>query len=146
MYNERRDNPIFPANKKLADRYAWYNAKFNAVIIACNDQAHICEPNNGTCRNIFEIAEFTQGDNETQTAVTILYLALTKHPLYDAFAFRLQNALDAQSKLVDRRLLPLAPEQWKIEVQLLFEASLARIQITARDMARGTGDDLPYIL
>jgi len=39
--------------------------------------------------------------------------------------------------------LPLAKEQWKAEAQQLFETSLARIQIDARNIAQGTAASYP---
>ena len=39
--------------------------------------------------------------------------------------------------------LPLAKEQWKVEARQLFETSLARIQIDARNIAQGTAASYP---
>lgn len=63
--------------------------------------------------------------------------------IYDIFNYRLGNGLAAQKLVHGLESLPIAREQWKVEVKQLFETSLARIQIDARNIAQGTAASFP---
>jgi len=71
----------------------------------------------------------------------MLDIALLHSNVCNTIILRGGSALDAQSKLQANLSLPvslpLADEQWKVEVRAMFKASLARIQIDLRDYARG---------
>jgi hypothetical protein len=75
--------------------------------------------------------------NEDSYMRAMLYFSLLTSSIDRPLAYLGTQALDAQSKLVGTSSLPLADEQWKVEIQKLFETSLARTQITARNLARG---------
>jgi hypothetical protein len=67
----------------------------------------------------------------------MLYLSLLESNIFDSIQLLGGRALVASSKLERRVSLPLAEEQWKDEVENLFEATLARPQIALRDYIRG---------
>jgi hypothetical protein len=77
----------------------------------------------------------------------MLYHSLFSSTINSAIAFRQADALDAKSKFLGVESLPPANEQWKVEVKQLFAVSLARIQISARNNARGSpyGDILGQV-
>jgi hypothetical protein len=76
-------------------------------------------------------------DSKIAGPLYFLMCSLIGSNIYATLYLRLASALDAQSRIADFVSLPLAKEQWKKEVQLLFNISLARIMINARDIARG---------
>lgn len=67
----------------------------------------------------------------------MLLLALLKSNVFDAIQLLGARALFAQAKLERKVSLPFAEEQWKVEAENLFEATLARPQIAPRDYIRG---------
>jgi hypothetical protein len=77
-------------------------------------------------------------------AADLLFFSLIpqlEHQLY----FLQAEALQAQSLSSGSISAQLPNGQWKVEVQHMFESLLARIQITARNMARGArGAKLPH--
>jgi hypothetical protein len=71
----------------------------------------------------------------------MLYFALIFSDIRYAISYRKANALDATTKLVGGYSSILPKEQWKVEAQQVFETSIARIQIDARNVARGPQTD-----
>lgn len=49
--------------------------------------------------------------------------------------------MNAQTKVAHMKSLPLATEQWKVEGEKMFQASLARIQLNVFDIVRGTASN-----
>jgi hypothetical protein len=76
-------------------------------------------------------------DSPNARAIYLMTNSLIGANVFSSINTRLAAALDAQSKLTGFVSLPLAKEQWKLEVERLFNISLARIMINARDISRG---------
>jgi hypothetical protein len=136
------DDPVFPAHTVLDGK--WRNSNFTGGVLACVDKTMICEPDGIKCTDLWDPDSEYMKDSPFRPAIKMLIFPLLPSRMDFSINYRLGNALDAQSKLVQKSSLPLAAEQWEVEVQQLFETSLARIQIEAWTIARGTGTaDLP---
>ena len=70
----------------------------------------------------------------------MMFFSLLTSTIGDSVVYRREQALLAQAKAFSGVSLELAPEHWKLEVRQLFETSLARIQVNARNIARGPPD------
>jgi hypothetical protein len=106
-------------------------------VLACIDQTTICSPDESVCGSLKYWGGLKQSDTEEYRVLSMLYFSLLLSPIGNTVTFRKATGLDATRNLVGSVSLPLAKEQWKVEVQQLFETSLARIQINARNIARG---------
>lgn len=143
----RRDDPIFPAAKTY-DGTSYINEVWHGGVLACLDRTTICNPDGTTCESLNCWAELELKDyNEDFFVLSMLYTSLFSSNMNSAINFRKAEALDAKSKFLGVQSLPLAKEQWKVEVKQLFATSLARIQISARNNARGNpyGDILGQV-
>jgi hypothetical protein len=143
-YPLARQDPIFPAQVQLSDGRFYNRHAYNAVL-GCNDQTKFCTPDGEVCQSIQQVAyqKEWQKEDESRILFGMLSNALVFSSTNNAIRFRLADALHAQSNQIAGRSLLLDEEQWKVEVQRFFSMSLARIQITARNIARGAGTDLP---
>lgn len=140
MYPGERTDPIFLAEKTLNETFGWYSTtRWHAGVLACKDTLVVCSPDSKApnCQSLWEFGQFKATHDEITRVRLLLQISLNNANIFDSLVFRAALALDAQSKLVGIRSLSLPIEQWKVEVQQLFETSLARIQIDARNMARG---------
>jgi hypothetical protein len=142
-YPSPRIDPIFPALKpqKGSKTHLYTNSNLHASVLACRDKTTICGPDPSNCHSLRTIqASFNpQNDEATRVSLLLIY-ALTWSDTLSALRYRDASALDASSKLVGSRSLQLPPEQWKVEVERFFATNLARIQIDARNIARGMPD------
>ena len=82
-------------------------------------------------------------DSRARGALQLMLLALEWCNIYDTINYRLGSGLVAQKLVRGWQSLPVAPEHWKVEAKQLFETSLARIQIDARNIAQGTAASYP---
>lgn len=135
-------DPIFPAQKQLSDGL-FYNMNGFSTALACHDRTTYCDPDGVTCGTVQEIAYRGWKDDESRTVFTMLAHSLVWSDTGNAIKQTSGEALEAQSNLIGGQSLILAEEQWKVEAERLFANSLARIQVTARNIARGPTDDLP---
>lgn len=86
---------------------------------------------------------------EEENVVKLLLLALEFSSACGSTQFRGVEALDAQSRLAHMQSQNLNSNQWHVEVEKFFQSSLARIQLNAYDIVRGTAaafDDYHDIL
>lgn len=81
----------------------------------------------------------TEEENRNDGGYLLLMASLIWSSTFDTISYRLGSGLNAQSLVRGWVSQPLAKEQWKVEAERIFEASLARIQIEARNIARGAG-------
>jgi hypothetical protein len=106
-------------------------------VLGCTDRMTICSPDGSVCGSWKYWHGLGRSDTEDYRVQAALTWSLMYSNIGLAINFGLGNALDAMRKISGGASLPLAPEQWKVEAQNLFNTSLARIQIDARNIARG---------
>jgi hypothetical protein len=136
-------DPIFHAEAQLSDG-RFYNEHAYSAVLACRDQTIFYHPNGTLCGKIVELAHHMPGDWESVNVINMLAMSMQWSDIGNAMKLITGEVLEAQSYMIGIGSLILAPEQWKVEVQRLFAVSLARIQITARNIARGiAGEELP---
>lgn len=136
FYKEDSDDAIFPADARFGNTDLWTNRDSRAHPLACIDWIDVC-PHDEPCSSIQDMEESNdRGD-------AFVRYAMNKSTTFDAVIFRGASGLDAQTKIQDDTSLPLSkdPPQWIEESWALFNASLARIQYDALDIANGTGWD-----
>jgi hypothetical protein len=73
-----------------------------------------------------------------ENVIKLLLLALDFSSACGSTQFRGVEALDAQSKIAHMQSQELDTNQWQIEIEKFFQVSLARIQLNAYDIVRGT--------
>lgn len=136
FYKEDSHDAIFPADRRWRSTDLWTNNDSKARPLACIDWNEVCD-HEGNCSPSHQINE----DNDK--ADVFLRLAANKSTTFNAIDYRGGSALDAQDKIRDDVSQPLHrdPPQWIMESWALFNASLARIQYDALDIANGTGWD-----
>jgi hypothetical protein len=140
-----RDDPIFPAqfqvDPPIRPYPLFYNGDPIATALACVDTVSVCHDNERLCWNNINNPINELPLHIEKTGYYMLNIALIRSNICNSIILRGGSALDAQSKLQANLSvplsLPLAPEQWKVEVRAFFKASLARIQIDLRDYMRG---------
>ncbi|KAH7410672.1 hypothetical protein BKA64DRAFT_661498 [Cadophora sp. MPI-SDFR-AT-0126] len=134
-------DPIFPAKRKLLysneDSPLYFNVDPISTALACVDTTEICTADGRTCYPdpVHPAPELIGHDEEV--GYYMLFVSLLESSTFDAIQLLGGRALVASSKLERQVSLPLAEEQWKVEVENLFEATLARPQIALRDYIRG---------
>ncbi|PVH74852.1 hypothetical protein DL98DRAFT_603068 [Cadophora sp. DSE1049] len=134
-------DPIFPAERKFLpsheDPPLYFNADPIATALACVDTTEICTTDGKICYPdpVHPNPELDGHDEEV--GYYMLFISLLESSTFDAIQLLGGRALVASSKLERQVSLPLAEEQWKDEVENLFEATLARPQIALRDYIRG---------
>ncbi|KAF2094500.1 hypothetical protein NA57DRAFT_60541 [Rhizodiscina lignyota] len=141
-YLERRSDPIFPAEDNTTfsgdPRIYYINLSGPGTVLACVDKSEWRYPAvNELWFLLGQLPTKEMHDSRNGKALYLLINSLIGSTIYSSFNLRLASALNAQSRITGFVSLPLAKEQWKTEVQQLFNASLARIMINARDIARG---------
>jgi hypothetical protein len=136
-YPDRREDPIFPADKTYDNGTWFYNTRWHAGVLGCVDRTTICSPNGTVCGGLKYWSELEPSDTEDFRVVVMLFWSILQSNIQTAIIYRAAEGLDAQTKIVGSYSLQLALEQWKIEVHELFKTSLARIQVDARNIARG---------
>lgn len=140
------DDPVFPANYKFyynfTDEPRWWNSRAHASVLACVDTTLWRDPMSSTNWKLYppERAEpsFVIENAHVRGGFLLMGYSLLWSNVYNTINYRLGGGLAAQKLVRGRESLPLAKEQWKAEAKQLFEASLARIQIDARNIAQGT--------
>ena len=143
-YPTPNDDPIFPAhNKTYLDGFQepyYLNLLEHATILACVDTTSLCDPRGEICEP-FPSERIPGGlpkGRAVLAGLELLLSALWNSNTYYSLLSRTDQALNATASLAVLASLPLPRDQWKVEVRHRFEESLARIQMDARDAARGT--------
>jgi hypothetical protein len=116
--------------------------------MACLDQTSWRDPEQGpTWNNILMIRPSAppppMNNARVRGGLLLFWFSILNSNTYQAISQRLGNSLNASDRLSGFTSLPLAREQWKVEATRLFETSLARTQIDARNIARGVMADYP---
>lgn len=140
-----RDDPVFPAKLQVEPPVRPYPLFYNddpvATALACVDSVSVCHANGELCWSKVNNPINELPSHKEKTGYYMLDIALMRSNICNGVLLRGGSSLDAQSKMQANLSvplsLPLAPEQWKVEVRALFKASLARIQIDLRDYMRG---------
>jgi hypothetical protein len=148
LYPQYRADPIFPAHtkSKYSPGYTgptyYFNNSTRAGILGCVDEYKICKTQSGPCwsnKNITSIpAPGDRNATEEENVAKLLTLALDFSTSCGSVQYRQAEALDAQMKIADTQSLPLAPKQWQVEAEKIFQTSLARMQSNVYDIVRGT--------
>lgn len=147
-YLTQSDDPIFPANTKFyinsSDEPRWRYTGQHASVLACVDTTIWRDPSSfGDWKPYLPEPTFDIRDAHTRGGFLLMVFALLWSNISDTINYRLGNGLAAQKLVRGWESLPLAKEQWKVEARQLFETSLARIQVDARNIAQGTAASYP---
>lgn len=139
---EKSLDPIFPAEDTTrfqGDPRTYYiNLSGPGTVLGCLDRTEWRDPSFGmSWLPLSQLPTKKMHDSQNARALYLLINSLAGSHIYGSMNLRLAAALDAQSRISGFVSLPLATEQWKTEIQQLFNASLARIMINARDISRG---------
>jgi len=107
------------------------------------DTTKICDASGSFCHenNFSQYPDLpTHDENITYYMLSI---SLVKSTIFHAIQLLGGRALVAEDKLQRRVSLPLEEEQWKVEAENLFQASLARIQFQLKDHILGAAATNP---
>lgn len=131
FYKESSEDPVFPAEDKW-DSDRWYNYDGKARPLACIDWTEVCT-HDDVCSPPYQTTQ------DFDRSYVFTRYAMNKSTAFDAIYFQGASGLDAQDKIIDDTSLPLSTErpQWVTESWNIFNASLARIQHDALDIANG---------
>jgi hypothetical protein len=149
LYPHFRLDPVFPAQSRAKFPLGYegspkyFHNSTRATVLGCVDQYRICKDTSGPCwtnENITSIPQAPKNRPSTaeENVVKLLLMALDFSSACGSTQFRGAEALDAQSKISHMQSQDLASEQWQVEVEKIFQTSLARIQLNAYDIVRGT--------
>jgi hypothetical protein len=142
-------DPIFPATQAVIVEIRkgllglfWGNPSTQAGVLACADTFEICADKKGNkCwdqSRIHSALEVLKDDVDKQRVFYFVSMALENTYAWWMVHYLQASVLNATrqaARIVDIRL---AEEQWKLEVDNIFNASLAATQLQAYDYARGT--------
>jgi len=148
-YATPSDDPIFPANHETRlpddDVPYWLYTGGRANVLACVDLTSWRDASQGENWNLLTKLppNSTYVDRRVIGGFSLFWFSIRNSNTYQALSRRLSGALDAQARVSGFVSLPLAPQQWKVEVIHFFETSLARMQIDARNIARGVPASYP---
>jgi hypothetical protein len=117
----------------------WKNNALHASVLGCVELAEICTPSLDSCINPFNKTAFPWISWPTYEETFAVWVGIAHSGFGNGFDTRGGQLLDATRRITNNRLsLPLEKEQWKLEVQRLFDMSIIRIQMEVFDIARGT--------
>lgn len=140
LYEERSDDPLFPADKEYplpGDPKPWFrNSDPRARPLACLDSTEVCSSDGRECWSVNESTEnITRPDNTPE--FILLYSSLYKADVYYSLAKRQGRALMAQKKVSQYFSAELGDDPWVAEVENLVWTALARTSINAWSVASG---------
>lgn len=151
LHTSPRTDPIFPTNVNRTLRLeggpiqVFTDASETAKALGCVESTLICVPNGTFCLphlagmpGISSAWPAGTGPKSYQTeqALYLTYVVVASSDIFSSIRARLGSGLVASSKISQAMSLPLADEQWKVEVRRLFQTSLAGWSVVARDVAR----------
>jgi hypothetical protein len=153
-----RDDPIFPAHNAVLlhinpGTYSvfWYNNSTRAGVLGCTDSYKICaDPQGSLCWD--QSSNYTQAfhhfrhDIQRQRALYLVLISLIDSNAWNLINYRRSAALNATSEIKRVIGIRLAEEQWKVEAENFFAASLAGMQIRTYDYAVGTYAHYPNMI
>ena len=148
------NDPIFPADLEIG-RFTWIDSSDQPHILGCQESSMICDT--AECYSIEQIRcgrrstsgleIFNAGFNRSVSDLAVLnLLALSLANSYIGQRDLTVNKLLAErSEIIESKseLLSFAldDKHWQTEIRRLFEVSLARLQGTVVDFARGKNSD-----
>jgi hypothetical protein len=152
-----RDDPIFPAHNSVLLRIGlgtpsifWYNNSTRAGVLGCADSHQICADSRGSLcwdqTNSTDALHYFSHDPDRQRALYLVLVSLMDSDAWSVLNYRRAAALNASSQIKLVIGIRLAPEQWKVEVENIFAASLAGMQIRPFDYVRGTYSHHPNVI
>ena len=148
-YDERSDDPLFPATKPF-DFGDGIGVKYQRpfrqrTILGCVDNNRWRLPSMSSewysvrPENWRRLLKYLREIRSPAARfIPLMNAALQDSSMALSIQRRGGLGLNASYLLENSFSLPLAKDQWKIEVRTLFDTSLARIQINLRNLARGT--------
>ena len=143
-YLDPRNDPIFPADAPVHEpgiRETYYmNSVLHDTVLACKDRTEWRDPEKRDegWRHLLEVPELSINDTSgVYGGFLLMRLSLANSHTYGSIRMRPESSLDAQAHLAQATALRLPENHWEIEAERLFKISLARIQIDARNIARG---------
>ena len=145
----RRDDPIFPAHAKVeisinpgTESVFWYNNVSRAGVLGCVDSNQICTDSEASLcwnhSNISDARSHFSDDIIRQRALYLVQVALKNSNTWNVVNYIQADALQASSEIKRIVGIDLPPEQWKVEVDNMFAASLSGLQTRVYDFAHGT--------
>jgi hypothetical protein len=140
-------DPIFPAKHRCPPypgrNPLYFNVDPISTALACVDTTEICTADGRICYPDPTHPSPELPSHDEEIGYYMLFISLMESTTFDAITLLGSRALTAEAKLEKQISLPLAEEQWKVEAENLFEATLVRPFITLRDYMRGrqAGDD-----
>lgn len=141
FYSEYRDDPIFPAMKEIKlpgyERTRWVSMDFSARALACVDRRSWRNKALGETWHSLDDEPSNILNDRTRRNIEYLVVALLTSSIDDTVSLIGAAGLNVTGSIFQYRALPLPKEQWKVEAANLFNASLARLQVNTRDLARG---------
>jgi len=153
----RRDDPIFPAHAKVeiiinpgTDSVFWYNNVSRAGVLGCVDSNQICaDADASLCwnhSNFSRARSHFSDDIIRQRALYLVQIALKYSNIWNVVNYKQADALSASSDIKRIVGINLTTEQWKVEVDGIFAASLSGLQTRIYDFAHGTYASHPYTI
>ncbi len=141
-YLQPSSDPIFPANDTMripGDPRTYYiNLWGPGTALACLERTEYRDKAfDSSWRPLTQLPSRQMRLSPNMRALYFLTNSLSDINIFSSINLRLSAALNAQSRMSGFMSLPLANEQWKVEASRLFNMSLARIMINARDISRG---------
>ncbi|KAI9852075.1 MAG: hypothetical protein M1838_001872 [Thelocarpon superellum] len=140
LYSAPSSDPIFPADTRVdsENRTYWSKTSRHATVMACVDSTRWRDPiTTDSWSNGYQAIPMSK-DAQIRGGQQLFRESLVHSNIYWSLSQRGAAALQAQTKAGRIVSLPMGEEQWKDEAKALYETSLARIQIEARDIAHGT--------
>ena len=144
------DDPIFPAHYRMDLPAAgpdlpsvfWINQFSRAGVLACADSYKICtDKTESTCWDQITVSkalDLFENDLERQRALYLLTIAFQGTAAWQLTNYIGLDALKATKETYKLAGIRLDPEQWKVEVDGIFDAELASMQTRLYDYSRGT--------
>ena len=136
-----RSDPLFPSNDAYGNgpKRAYTNNSTRGNAMGCVDYIKVCNMHEDVC---WDNSNLTQaiGSATASTARNALFLLLYGLERSNAY-FSMAHNTDLLNATTSSMLFyqdRLHEEQWKVEAEVLFQLSLARITIDIFDLARGT--------
>ena len=151
------NDPVFPAHSSVSaiitpghESTFWYNNSTKAGVLGCVDAQIICADADGSLcwdqNNYTDALHYYSGDLQRQRAFFLVQTALLLSDAWDVANYRRADMLNATHEAKRIIGVRLAEEQWKVEVDNIFAATLAGMQIRIYDFALGTYANHPSMI
>ena len=151
-YPNYRDEPIFPAKSPIYSKSRkrglnYYNNSTEEAIVACVDEAEVCDSEHRTCQKFsgsavetpfsFQNRRSSSTPSKDDLVRALLYATLDGSNVCAA-SLRIPQDLETSSHCTYLECQDgLPPQQWRNEARRWFEVSLARIQVNLINIVHG---------